>query len=72
MITCIFAYTEPTVPSYPGYINVSEQPDGSVLVTVRERGSAGTRSVSLVVPKDAMRDMAEHLLKACVQEADGQ
>ena len=42
----IHAHTE-TGASHPGYVNISEQDDGRITVTVRNRGQANASTITL-------------------------
>lgn len=42
----IHAHTE-TGASYPGYVNISEQDDGTIAVTVRNRGGQVPSTITL-------------------------
>jgi len=42
----IHAHTE-TGASHPGYVNISEQDDGAITVTVRNRGQANASTITL-------------------------
>jgi hypothetical protein len=50
---CLFAYTdaEPAPAGiYVGFFNMSQLPDGSIRVIIRERGDSAAPHASLVIP----------------------
>lgn len=59
----LYAYTQVTPNSYPGYISVNQPPDSEhVFLTVRTPGSFGTQVASLPVPDDRLEELAKALL----------
>ena len=60
---CIAAYTEVTNESYPAYISINRNDDGSsITVTARERGNGGEKSVTLQIPEDDLHTFALEIL----------
>lgn len=57
----LYAYTELTCESYPGYVSINER-QGGVCITVREPGQLGLKSASLTISRPQARAMAELLL----------
>lgn len=52
-VKCLFAWTEaePTPPGiYCAYMNISQLPDGSVRVTIRERGAHPAPEAMVTIP----------------------
>jgi hypothetical protein len=46
----LYAFTECTGKSYPGYVSLNRQPDGSITLTVRSPGNEGRDCGTIVLP----------------------
>lgn len=62
----IHAYTETNGAPYPGYVSVTEQPDGSEQfgITVRERGHNGLKAATLPLSREQALRMANDIIAA--------
>jgi len=58
----IFAYTEASNSSYPGYLNVKEDAEKQTVVTVRTPGLNGTQTSTLVLPDDQVDELLDALI----------
>lgn len=54
----IFAYTEASAPSYPGYISVNQEEDGRHTVAVRNRGQGGNTVAVIEMNPDELEALA--------------
>jgi hypothetical protein len=63
-MSTIHAYTELTGESYPGYVNLSEQPGvaGACSLTVRERGHNGMKQATLSLSREQALRLANDIL----------
>lgn len=58
----IFAFTETSAPSYPGYISVNREEDGRHTVAVRNRGQGGNTVAVIEMPPAELEALARGIL----------
>ena len=60
----IAAFTEATAESYPAYVSINREADGTIKLTARERGHGGEKQVTLEIPQRALYDLAVDTLES--------
>ena len=58
----IYAFTETTAPSYPGFISINQEDDGRRTVAVRNRGQGGNSIAVIQMPPHELEAMARGIL----------
>lgn len=58
----VYAFTE-LHNAYPAFVNLSEQPDGTLKLSVRTRGNGGTEYASIVLTDTQAEELAEPIFK---------
>lgn len=58
----VFAFTETSAPSYPGYISVNQEEDGRHTVAVRNRGQGGNTVAVIDMPPAELEALARGIL----------
>ena len=62
MLKNLYAYTEATpTDGYPGFVNLSQQNDGTVTLTVRSPGSGGNQMGVLTLPRAICEELGRAL-----------
>jgi hypothetical protein len=69
MQTNLYAFTENTGASYPGYVSLNILDDGSVTLTVRSPGDFGKNSGTIVLPPKVLRALYQSIKYDALGEA---
>ena len=59
---CIAAFTETTGESFPAFVSIYRESDGTFSLTARERGNAGEKMVKLEIPASKLGGLAEEII----------
>ena len=58
----IYAFTETTAPSYPGFISLNQEESGAYSIAVRNRGHGGSSIAVIEMSGDELEAMARNIL----------
>ena len=58
----IASFTEQTKENFPAYVSINRENDGSYVITARERGHGGNKTVTITIPASALYVFASNII----------